>query len=75
MSHSWIERVFTKCGNVVYISIPRYRTTGEPKGFAFVEFEKLEQAQRAIEVNIDIETLILNDQCWVWFITETLTNV
>lgn len=75
MSHSWIERVFTKCGNVVYISIPRYRTTGEPKGFAFVEFEKLEQAQRAIEVNIDIETLILNDQCWVWFITETITNV
>ncbi|XP_008324472.1 la-related protein 7 [Cynoglossus semilaevis] len=50
VSHSWIERVFTKCGNVVYISIPRYRTTGEPKGFAFVEFEKLEQAQRAIEM-------------------------
>ncbi|XP_030306035.1 la-related protein 7 [Calypte anna] len=49
VSHSWIERVFGKCGNVVYISIPRYRTTGDPKGFAFVEFETKEQAEKAIE--------------------------
>ncbi|NXY81326.1 LARP7 protein, partial [Alcedo cyanopectus] len=49
VSHSWIERVFGKCGNVVYISIPRYRSTGDPKGFAFVEFETKEQAQKAIE--------------------------
>ena len=50
VTHSWIERVFTKCGNVVYISIPRYRTSGDSKGFAFVEFETEEQAQKAIEV-------------------------
>ncbi|KAM4714127.1 la-related protein 7 [Anableps anableps] len=50
VTHSWIERVFTKCGNVVYISIPRYRSTGDSKGFAFVEFEKEEQAQKAIEM-------------------------
>ncbi|NXG65633.1 LARP7 protein, partial [Hemiprocne comata] len=49
VNHSWIERVFGKCGNVVYISIPRYRTTGDPKGFAFVEFETKEQAEKAIE--------------------------
>uniref|UniRef100_A0A8C0FAM6 La-related protein 7 n=1 Tax=Bubo bubo TaxID=30461 RepID=A0A8C0FAM6_BUBBB len=49
VSHSWIERVFGKCGNVVYISIPRYRSTGDPKGFAFVEFETKEQAEKAIE--------------------------
>lgn len=51
VSHSWIERVFGKCGNVVYISIPRYKTTGDPKGFAFVEFETKEQAKKAIEVS------------------------
>ncbi|XP_032439963.1 la-related protein 7 [Xiphophorus hellerii] len=50
VTHSWIERVFTKCGNVVYVSIPRYRSTGDSKGFAFVEFEKEEQAQKAIEM-------------------------
>ncbi|XP_012720381.2 la-related protein 7 [Fundulus heteroclitus] len=50
VTHSWIERVFTKCGNVVYISIPRYRSTGDCKGFAFVEFEDEEQAQKAIEM-------------------------
>ncbi|XP_010792876.1 la-related protein 7 [Notothenia coriiceps] len=50
VSHGWVEKVFTKCGNVVYVSIPRYKTTGDPKGFGFVEFETEEQAQRAIEV-------------------------
>ncbi|KAI4808728.1 hypothetical protein KUCAC02_000776 [Chaenocephalus aceratus] len=47
VSHGWVEKVFTKCGNVVYVSIPRYKTTGDPKGFGFVEFETEEQAQRA----------------------------
>lgn len=50
VTHSWIERVFTKCGNVVYVSIPRYKSTHDSKGFAFVEFEKEEEAQKAIEV-------------------------
>uniref|UniRef100_UPI00398F5689 la-related protein 7 isoform X1 n=2 Tax=Pristiophorus japonicus TaxID=55135 RepID=UPI00398F5689 len=48
--HGWINRVFSKCGNVVYISIPRYKTTGDPKGFAFVEFETTSGAQKAIEL-------------------------
>ncbi|XP_030636468.1 la-related protein 7 [Chanos chanos] len=50
VTHSWIERVFSKCGNVVYVSIPRYKSSGQPKGFAFVEFETEEQAQKAIEM-------------------------
>ncbi|XP_048474319.1 la-related protein 7 isoform X1 [Rhincodon typus] len=50
VSHGWIDRVFSKIGNVVYISIPRYKTTGDPKGFAFVEFETASGAQKAIEL-------------------------
>uniref|UniRef100_M3Z2X9 La-related protein 7 n=1 Tax=Mustela putorius furo TaxID=9669 RepID=M3Z2X9_MUSPF len=49
VNHSWIERIFGKCGNVVYISIPHYKSTGDPKGFAFVKFETKEQAAKAIE--------------------------
>ncbi|KAM6217086.1 la-related protein 7-like [Rhynchocyon petersi] len=49
VNHSWIERVFEKCGNVVYISIPHYKSTGDPKGFVFVEFETKEQAAKVIE--------------------------
>ncbi|XP_076000019.1 la-related protein 7 isoform X2 [Genypterus blacodes] len=50
VTHGWIERVFTKCGNVVYVSIPRYKSTGDSKGFAFVEFERREEARNAIEM-------------------------
>ncbi|XP_017269973.1 la-related protein 7 [Kryptolebias marmoratus] len=50
VTHSWIERVFAKCGTVVYVSIPRYRSTGDSKGFAFVEFEEEEHAQKAVEM-------------------------
>jgi len=59
VNHSWIERVFGKCGNVVYISIPRFRTTGDPKGFAFVEFETKEQAEKAIEVSNGASGLLI----------------
>ncbi|XP_056431263.1 la-related protein 7-like [Gadus chalcogrammus] len=50
VTHDWVEKVFAKCGKVVYISIPRYQSTKDPKGFAFVEFDKEEEAQKAIEL-------------------------
>lgn len=50
VTHLWVERVFSRCGNVVYVSIPRYKSTGHPKGFGFVEFETEEQAQKAVEM-------------------------
>ena len=60
VTHGWIERVFSKCGNVVYVSIPRYKASCDSKGFAFVEFEKEEQAQKAIEVILIWNTVCLN---------------
>nr|XP_029532110.1 la-related protein 7-like [Oncorhynchus nerka] len=50
VTHDWLERVFTKCENVVYVSVPRYKTTGHSKGFAFIAFETEEEAQKAVEM-------------------------
>lgn len=38
-------------GQCCSLSIPHYKTTGDPKGFAFVEFETKEQEAKAIEVD------------------------
>lgn len=50
VNHSWIERVFGKCTNVVYVTRPHYNSTEDPKGFTFVGFETKEQAAKTIEV-------------------------
>ncbi|XP_033097114.1 la-related protein 7-like [Anneissia japonica] len=47
VDHSWLQKVFGSCGKVTYVSIPRYKSTGDIKGFAFIEFEKPEEARKA----------------------------
>ena len=42
--------MFSVCGKVVYVSLPKYRTSGDLKGFGFVEFETVEEANKACEV-------------------------
>ena len=39
---------FSAIGAVSYISLPRDRETGKPRGFAFVEFNERSQAEEAI---------------------------
>ncbi len=52
MTHDWIKQHFSSCGSVVYVSVPRFKTTGDPKGFAFVEFATKEEADKACEVGV-----------------------
>ncbi|XP_061169041.1 la-related protein 7-like [Saccostrea echinata] len=47
--HQWLKKLFTPCGNITYISIPKFKSTGDRKGFAFVEFETVEAAKRACQ--------------------------
>jgi len=48
-THDWLKSIFSEFGNVVYVSIPKYKHNGMIKGFAFVEFETEEEAKIAVE--------------------------
>ncbi|XP_025087398.1 la-related protein 7-like isoform X2 [Pomacea canaliculata] len=51
--HNWIAQCFSSCGKVTFVSLPRYKTTGVIKGFAFVEFATPVEAANAIkEMNV-----------------------
>ena len=49
VNHDWIEKIFQEFGPVAYISLPKFKRNRQPKGFAFVEFEEQEGAQRCLE--------------------------
>jgi RNA recognition motif-containing protein len=48
-THASLERIFSTCGNVTYISMPRHKETRETKGFAFIEYEKEDDAACAVK--------------------------
>jgi len=49
MDHDTLKKIFTVYGNVVYVSIPKFRDCRLNKGFAFVEFEEIDFAKKALE--------------------------
>ena len=44
-----LEQIFQEAGAVVGVSIPTDRATGQPRGFAFVEFSDSTGAETAIQ--------------------------
>ena len=44
-----METAFGKYGRVVYVSLPKFKRDGKVKGFAFVQFEKPAEAQKALD--------------------------
>ena len=44
-----LESLFSQVGNVTEVFIPTDRTTGRPRGFAFVEFDSPEAVTEAID--------------------------
>lgn len=49
VGHEWVEKIFQEFGSITYISLPKFRKSGQPKGFAFVEFEEQISADRCLE--------------------------
>ncbi|KAI0987205.1 hypothetical protein GJ496_004686 [Pomphorhynchus laevis] len=47
LTHSAISQYFLQFGNVAYVSIPKFQTSKDPKGFAFVEFSSKSSAFEA----------------------------
>ena len=45
-----IKEFFEKFGKVTYVSLPKFQTSNESKGFAFVEFETKDAAKNSIQV-------------------------
>lgn len=50
IDREWLRSLFSSCGSVVYISLPRFKSTNDIKGFAFVEFESTDAASKACEL-------------------------
>ena len=44
-----LESLFSQAGSIVDVVVPTDRTSGRPRGFAFVEFSDDDEALRAIE--------------------------
>ncbi|XP_067673448.1 la-related protein 7-like isoform X1 [Haliotis asinina] len=50
IDHEWVRSLFSQCGNVQYVSLPRFKSTGDLKGFGFVEFASKQEATKACEM-------------------------
>ncbi|XP_064643691.1 la-related protein 7-like [Lineus longissimus] len=48
--HEMLKKIFSAYGNVLFVSLPKYKSSGDLKNFAFIEFEKKEQAHKAVDL-------------------------
>merc|ERR1712071_728533 len=47
-NHEWLTKVFSEFGRVAYVSLPKFKDLTKIKGFAFVEFDSVEDATKAV---------------------------
>lgn len=46
----WVHSIFSEFGAIAYVSLPKFRGQSRNKGFAFVEFQDVDSAIKAVEV-------------------------
>ncbi|XP_063619680.1 la-related protein 7 isoform X1 [Cydia splendana] len=47
-NRDWLEKVFSDYGHIAYISLPKFKNSQRIKGYAFIEFDKTEDAHNCI---------------------------
>ncbi|XP_063361345.1 la-related protein 7 isoform X2 [Cydia amplana] len=47
-NREWLEKVFSDYGHIAYISLPKFKNSQKIKGYAFIEFDKVEDAHNCI---------------------------
>ena len=45
VGHQQLAEIFSRAGKVRHVSLPKFKNSGEHKGFAFIEFDSAEKAQ------------------------------
>ena len=50
MDHKRLEQALSEYGTIMHISLPRFKNNNEFKGFGFIEFQKVEEAEKALQV-------------------------
>lgn len=60
-NHEWLTSAFSDFGNVVYVSIPKYKHNHMNKGFAFIEFENESGAKNALDYFESIDCKISSE--------------
>jgi RNA recognition motif-containing protein len=48
ITHECLNKIFSRCGKVIHISIPKYSETKHAKGFAFIIYKTKEEAEKAV---------------------------
>ncbi|XP_061730063.1 la-related protein 7 isoform X2 [Cydia pomonella] len=47
-NREWLEKVFSDYGHIAYISLPKFKNSQRIKGYAFIEFDRAEDAHNCI---------------------------
>ena len=50
MNSDSLKKYFEQFGKISYISLPKFKSSDQPRGFAFIEFSEKESAKKAVEV-------------------------
>lgn len=56
-NHDWLTNLFSEYGPVAYVSIPKFKYNNKIKGFAFIEFETPESAEKCLKVTYNFDKI------------------
>ncbi|CAG7721782.1 unnamed protein product [Allacma fusca] len=61
VDHEWLEKIFQEFGPIAYVAMPKFKHSGLPKGFAFIEFKEKEGAEHCLNAYGDIGACLPKD--------------